>query len=229
MGTRFHAPEGHLSSNIGLLAGTVIRELRIHPYIDSELEGVPWNHKPEYLEFTILSIQTGGYLCQYSGKTETFGWPAWKKQPNFGYLGKNSATSVRYYIQDAPLPLPYESKQTDFSPYSLRCAEIDQAALLVKDKNAFAALAAEPEVSHRAPGVFRELPSKKFFAEGGCPRYQGELNYGSGVNILCEDVQGQLYSYVGLKFCEGGRKIYCPIWQAEHDQQIVPNLGTKDN
>ena len=108
-------------------------------------------------------------------------------------------------------------------------AAVVLAVVLLGWPAAVTALAAEPEVSHRAPGVFRELPSKKFFAEGGCPRYQGELNYGSGVNILCEDVQEQLYSYVGLKFCEGGRKIYCPIWQAEHDQQIVPNLGTKDN
>lgn len=228
MGTIFHTPAGYLNSNIGLLAGTVIRELRMHPYIDSELEGGQWNHRPEYLEFTIQSVWDGGYTCQYSGEESTFSWPTWKEQPRYGFMDDGS-TPVRYYIQNAPLPPPYESKLLNFSPYSLRCAEIDQAALLVKDKNAFAALAAEPEVSHRAPGVFRELPSKKFFAEDGCPRYQGELNYGSGVNILCEAVQEQLHSYVGLKFCEGGRKIYCPIWQAERDQQIVPNLGTKDD
>lgn len=70
LGTRFHAPEGCLTSNIGLLPGTVIQELRLHPYIDSELERGPWNYKPEYLEFTILSIQAGGYLCQYTGETK---------------------------------------------------------------------------------------------------------------------------------------------------------------
>ena len=228
MGTRFHAPEGCLSSNIGLLPGTVIRELRLHPYIDSELEGVPWNHEPEYLEFTILSIQADGYLCQYAGETETFGWPAWKKQPNYGFLGKNSATSVRYYIQDAPFPPPYKSGPCDFSPYSRRCAEIDSAALLVKDPEAFAALAAEPEVSQREPGVFWDRPSKKFLEEGGCPCYQGMLNYGSGANVLCEAASQQLHDYVGIKFCEGGRKIYCPIWQAESKTQNVSKLGTMD-
>ena len=42
---------------------------------------------------------------------------------------------------------------------------------------AFAALAAEPEVSQRDPGVCWDRPSKKFLEEGGCPCYQGMLNY----------------------------------------------------
>ena len=226
LGTRFHAPEGCLTSNIGLLPGTVIRELRLHPYIDSELESVPWNYKPEYLEFTILSIQAGGYLCQYAGETDTFGWPAWKKQPNYGFLGKNSGTPVRYYIQNAPLPLPYKSGPGDFSPYSLRCTEIDSAALLVKNPEAFAALAAEPEVSQRDPGVCWDRPSKKFLEEGGCPCYQGMLNYGRGAHVPCEAASQQLHDYLGVKFCEGGRKIYCPIWQAESKTQNVSKLDT---
>ncbi len=229
MGTRFHAPEGYLTSNIGLLARTVIRELRMNPYIDSELESPQWNYKPEYLEFTILSIQDGGYLCQYSGEKDTFFWEQWKKQPNYGFLGKNSGTSVNYYIQDAPIPPPYESKTVDFSPYSRRCAEINSATLLVKDPAAFAALAAEPEVSQRDPGVCWERPSKKFLVEGGCPCYRGLLNYGSGANVLCEAASQQLHDYVGLKFCEGGRKIYCPIWQAKCAKQNVPKLDTKND
>ena len=226
MGTIFHTPAGYLNSNIGLLAGTVIRELRMHPYIDSELEGGQWNHRPEYLEFTIQSVWDGGYTCQYSGEESTFSWPTWKEQPHYGFMDDGS-TPVRYYIQNAPLPPPYESKLLNFSPYGLRCTEIDQAAPLVKNKNDFAALAAEPEVSPRAPGVFLERPSKKFLAEGGCPCYQGELNYGSGSNILCAAVREQLHSYMAVKFCEGGRKVYCPIWKAECNQLIVPNLGTK--
>lgn len=226
MGTIFHTPAGYLNSNIGLLAGTVIRELRMHPYIDPELEDGQWNHRPEYLEFTIQSVWDGGYTCQYSGGESTFSWSAWKEQPRYGFMDDGS-TPVRYYIQNAPLPPPYERKLDDFSPYSLRCAEIDQAALLVKDKNAFAALAAEQEVSPQEFGVFLERPSKRFLAGGGCPCYQGSLNYGSGANVLCEAVQEQLHGYIETKFCEDGRKIYCPIWQAECNKLIVPNLDTK--
>lgn len=133
-----------------------------------------------------------------------------------------------FHTPAALFPPPYERKLDDFSPYSLRCAEIDQAALLVKDKNAFAALAAEQEVSPQEFGVFLERPSKRFLAEGGCPYYRGSLNYGSGANVLCEAVQEQLYGYIETKFCEGGRKIYCPIWQAECNKLIVPKLGTKE-
>lgn len=127
------------------------------------------------------------------------------------------------------VPPPYESKLADFSPYSRRCAEIDTAALLIKSKDAFAAIAAEPEVSSRDLGVYWERPSKKFLAEGGCPCYQGELNYGSGANVLCDAVQEQLHGYVGLKFCEGGRKVYCPIWKEKSSKLIVPKLGTGED
>lgn len=227
MGTIFHTPAGYLNSNIGLLAGTVIRELRMHPYIDSELEGGQWNHRPEYLEFTIQSVWDGGYTCQYSGEESTFSWPTWKEQPRYGFMDDGS-TPVRYYVQDAPVPPPYESKLVNFSPYGLRCAEIDSAAQLIKDPEAFAALAAEPEVSPRDPGVCLERPSKKFLAEGGCPHCQGTLNFGSGANVLCEAVREQLHGYVELKFCEDGRKIYCPIWRAEHNKFSVSNLDTKE-
>lgn len=227
MGIIFHAPAGYLNSNIGLLAGTVIRELRMHPYIDSELEGGQWNYRPEYLEFMIQSVGDGGYTCQYSREKSTFSWPAWKGQPRYGFMNDGS-TPVRYYVQDAHVIPPYESKLVKFSPYCLRCDEIDRAALLIKDKNTFAALAAEPEVSLWDPGVFLERPSKKFFAEGGCPCYQGELNYGSGSNVLCKAVNEQLHGYLNLKFCVGGRKIYCPIWKAENNQMIVSNLDAKE-
>ena len=228
LGTRFHAPEGCLTSNIGLLAGTVIRELRLHPYVDRELEGCQWNHKPEYLEFTILSIQESSYTCQYSGEKETFFWGQWKKQPNYGFLGKNSGTQVRYYIQDAPIPSPYESKAASLSPFCRRCNEIDSAALLIKDPEAFAALAAEPEASTQDFGTFLERPNKKFLATGGCPYYRGKLNYGNGTNILCDAVRQQLHDYVSIKFCEDGRKIYCPIWRAKNKSQIVSKSDTEE-
>ena len=130
--------------------------------------------------------------------------------------------------QDAPVPPPYESKTVNFSPYSRRCAEIDRAALLVKEPEAFAALAAEPEVSQRDPGVYWERPSKKFSEAGGCPCYQGLLNYGSGANVLCEAASRQFHDYVGVKFCEGGRKIYCPIWRAKNKSQIVSKSDTEE-
>lgn len=37
-GTVYHAPDGYLNSNRGLLPGTVITELRLHPFIDDELD-----------------------------------------------------------------------------------------------------------------------------------------------------------------------------------------------
>lgn len=172
MGTIFHTPAGYLNSNIGLLAGTVIRELRMHPYIDPELEDGQWNHRPEYLEFTIQSVWDGGYTCQYSGGGSTFIWSAWKEQPRYGFMDDGS-TPVRYYIQNAPLPPPYESKLLSFSPYSLRCAEIDQAAPLVKNKNDFAALAAEPEVSPGLPVSFWNGHPKSFLRRAGAPAIRG--------------------------------------------------------
>ena len=110
METRFTAPEGELRSNLGLLAGTVIQELRMHPFLDDELEGVPWNFRPEWLEFTVLSIVSGGYLCQYSGEEDTFGWPSWNTQPNDGFM-KDGSTPVNYYVKEMPLPPPYKSNQ----------------------------------------------------------------------------------------------------------------------
>lgn len=214
MSEMFHAPEGALQTNLGLPAGTVIRELRMHPYIDDELEGGHWNYRPEYLEFTVLSVRSASYRCQYSGEADTFWWSIWRGQPNHGFM-RDGCTPVRYYIKEEPLPPPYEGKPF-FSPYGLRCAEIDDAALLLRNPDAFAAAASEPDISKWDAGVCLERPSKKFLDRGGCPFYLGKLLFGSGSNILCDAVVPQLHGYVGIKFCEEGRKAYCPIWRAKN-------------
>ena len=216
MGTRFTAPEGALRSNLGLLAGTVIRELRIHPFLDKELEGGSWNFRPEWLEFTILSVVSGGYRCRYSGEEEPFAWSSWRSQPNHGYM-EDDSTPVRYYVKEAPLPPPYEGKP-GFSPYELRWMEIDEAALLIRDPDAFAEAAAAPETGKTDPYAFHERPSRKFTERGGCPFYQGLLNWGCGSSVLCEAVRPHLHGHVGIKFCEEGRKAYCPIWRAKGGQ-----------
>lgn len=213
MGTRFTAPEGALRSNLGLLAGTVIRELRMHPFLDKELEGGSWNFRPEWLEFTILSVVSGGYRCRYSGEEETFGWSFWRSQPNHGYM-EDDNTPVEYYVKEAHLPPPYEGKP-GCSPYVLRCMEIDEAALMIRDPDAFAEAAAEPEISTLAAGVCWEPPSKAFLVQGGCPFYHGKRLSGGKSNVLCEAVGPQLHDYVEVKFCEAGRKAYCPIWRAK--------------
>lgn len=224
MGTRFRAPKGALRSNLGLLAGTVIRELRMHPFWDGDLEGVPWNFRPEWLEFTVLSIVTGGYLCRYSGAEDTFAWPSWEKQPNYGYM-KDGCTSVCYYVKEMPLPPPYESKP-GFSPFDLSCMEIDEAALLIRDPDAFAAVAAEPEMAKWDAGTCLEWPSAEFLAGGGCPFYRGRYLKEGRTNVLCDVVGPQLHGYVEIKFCEEGRKAYCPIWRARGVMQDVPKLDT---
>lgn len=224
MGTRFTAPEGALRSNLGLLAGTVVRELRMHPFLDGELEGGSWNFRPEWLEFTVLSILSGGYLCRYSGAEETFNWSFWTKQPRHGYM-TDGCTPVAYYVKEAPLPPPYESKP-GFSPYVLRCMEIDEAALLIRDPDAFAATAAEPEMAKWNADTFLEWPSTEFFDKGGCPFYRGKYRKEGRTNVLCDVVGPQLHGYVGIKFCEEGRKAYCPIWRAKGVMQNVSKLDT---
>ena len=214
MGTRFHAPAGTLRSNLGLLAGTIIRELRMHPFLDDEQKEVHWNFRPEWLEFTVLSIVNGGYLCRYSGAEDTFIWFSWMKQPHYGYM-EDGCTPVCYYVKEASLPPPYESKP-NFSPFALRCMEIDEAALLIQDPDAFTAAAAEPMMSSwDDPGVCWERPSQKFREQGGCSFYQGKYNSQGNSTILCEVVGPQLHSYMGVKFCEADRKVYCPIWRAK--------------
>lgn len=93
MGARFTAPEGKLRSNLGLLAGTVIRELRMHPFLDDGLEETPRNFRPEWLEFTVLSIvdpQLHGYVgikfCEEGRKAYCLIWRAKGVQQNVSSL-----------------------------------------------------------------------------------------------------------------------------------------------
>lgn len=220
----FHAPEGALQNNTGLLTGTVIQELRMRPFIDTGLGKCQWNYRPEYQEFTVLSAQRESYRCRYSGAEDMFWWPVWKEQPRYGFMD-DGCTPVRYYVKEEPLPPPYEGKPS-FSPYGLRCAEIDDAAQLLRRPDAFAAAASEPDISRRDAGVFLERPSRKFLERGGCPFYLGALLSGHISNILYGAVGPQLHGYVEVKFCEEGRKAYCPIWRAKNGRQIVSESDT---
>lgn len=213
MGTRFTAPEGALRSNLGLLAGTLIQELRMHPFLDRAQKEAHWCHQPEWLEFTVLSIVSGGYLCRYAGKETSFRWPFWTKQPNYGFM-EDGCTPVKYYIKDRPQPPPPYRSEPGSSPYVLRCMEIDEAALLIQDPDAFAEAAADPEIV-KMNAAFHERPTRKFAERGGCPFYQGRMNCGSGSGVLCEAVRPCLHGYVEIKFCGDGRKVYCPIWRAK--------------
>lgn len=224
MSVMFQAPEGALENNAGLLAGTVIRELRMHPFTDRELEDGRWNYRPEYREFTVLSVRRDSYRCRYSGAEDLFWWPVWKEQPRHGFMD-DGCTPVRYYVQAEPLPPPYEGEPS-FSPYGLRCAEIDDAAQLLRGPEAFAAAASEPEISRRDAGVCLERPSRSFVERGGCPFYLGKLLSGCGSNILCGAAGPQLHGYVEVKFCEEGRKAYCPIWRAKSGRSIVSESDT---
>lgn len=216
MSEMFHAPAGALRSNLGLLAGTVIQELRMRPYIDRELGNGEWSYHPEYREFTVVSVQREAYRCCCTGESELFWWPAWTEQQKNGFL-EDGCTLVNYYVKTAPPPPPpYPEGKPDFSPYGLRCAEIDEAALLLQDPDAFAETATEPDLSPMASDVSRDKPPKKFYERGGCPFYRGELLGGSRSTVLCDAVRPQLHGYVGLKFCEEGRKAYCPIWRARN-------------
>lgn len=126
----------------------------------------------------------------------------------------DGCTPVMFYIKAEPLPPPYEGEPS-FSLYGLRCMEIDAAALLIRDPDAFAEAASEPELSHRMAGVSLERPSGRFVKQGGCPFYVGKLLSGAGANVLCDAAAPQLHGYVEVKFCGEGRKAYCPIWRAK--------------
>lgn len=110
-------------------------------------------------------------------------------------------------------------------PFSLRCDEIDAAALLIRDPDAFAEAARGDRVLSPAADFRSEehgffmRPNGPFIArftqEGGCPAFKGSLNGGSVSTVLCALTDVQLHIYCEEKFCKKGRKVYCPIWKAK--------------
>lgn len=125
-------------------------------------------------------------------------------------------------LQEALTPPPYEHSPGT-SPYSLRCAEIDAAAMLIRDPSAFAEAAADLNSSAEQKYGFCEKPPKNFFAADGCPFYLSRLNFGSSAVVLCDAVRPHLHGYIQFKFCEGGRKVYCPIWRALNKRDVCEN------
>ena len=121
------------------------------------------------------------------------------------------------------MPEPYiQSPNKHISPYTLRCDEIDAAAMLISDPKAFAEAARgdrvlDPEADiYSDAHAFYEKPDgpfiRHFTEEGGCPAFRGILNAGSTANVLCDLTTVQLHDYCEEKFCSKGRKVYCPIW-----------------
>ena len=127
------------------------------------------------------------------------------------------------------LPPPYPIR-TDrgLSPFCIRCNEIDEAALLIQDAEAFAAVAHSDEVleeiSDPSRGFcFLEEPDgpyiRNFSKEDGCLAFRGVLNAGSTSSVLCALTDVQLHSYCSVKFCEKGRRVYCPIWREKGEKR----------
>lgn len=50
------------------------------------------------------------------------------------------------------------------------------------------------------------------------PICQGKLLSGSESAVLCDTTWSQLHGYVAVKFCDEGRKIYCPTWREKNPQ-----------
>lgn len=124
-------------------------------------------------------------------------------------------------MSDSPKPAPYsrtEQRLHTLSPWCQECDCIDEAAELC-GVNGFVETAASAVQLEEGGIVFLEPPSKRFREHGGCPYYQGLLNSGSPCTVLCSAVPQQLHSYVATKFCEGGRKIYCPIYREKQKEE----------
>lgn len=120
---------------------------------------------------------------------------------------------------DVPAPYPRAKYRIcQLSPWNLECDRIDEAAELC-GVDGFVEAATSAVQLEEGFGVFLEQPSKRFREAGGCPYYKGELNSGCPSTVLCASVPQQLHSYVGVKFCEGGRKIYCPIYREKQKEE----------
>ena len=126
-------------------------------------------------------------------------------------------------MDEKTLPPPYpRMAHSKPSPFTLRCDEIDDAAELIHDPDAFAEAAKGDRVLSEGDTscyCFLEKPDgpyiRHFTEEDGCPAFRGLLNAGSTANVLCALTDVQLHDYCQLKFCEKGRRVYCPIWRAK--------------
>ena len=113
------------------------------------------------------------------------------------------------------LPPPYPIRpDRDMSPFCIRCNEIDEAALLIRDAEAFAEAAHSDKVLEErgAPVCFLEKPDgpylRGFTQEDGCPAFRGEAfrvlskytNKGSrhipAGSVVPESIMGQTNSAV---------------------------------
>lgn len=209
MAKPYKFPAGAIENNRGLPPGTRITEITGRPYLDHEDK--QWYFTPEIRTFKIISIGTESYECRYLNEDDSWWWPFWSKQPNQGFA-PDGCSPVSYY-----LPEPYPcGKSMSICPYTMRCDEIDAAAVLIVDPDAFAkAVAGDQQLSEDAPATYLAKPRKSFTAEGGCPAYGGELNTGNCATVICQLVKPQLHSYIGEKLCKYGRNVYCPIWRAK--------------
>ena len=205
----YEFPAGAIDDNRGLPPGTRITEIIGHPHLDQDDD--QWHYSPEKRTFEILSVGLDASECRYLDGGETWWWSFWSVQPHYGFASDGSSP-IRYY-----LPEPYPcGKSMSVCPYTMRCNEIDAAAVLIVDPDAFAAEAAEAQqLSPDDPAVFLEKPHKAFALDGGCPAYDGLLNAGSCATVICHLAGLQLHSYLGEKFCKAGRNVYCPIWRAK--------------
>lgn len=114
---------------------------------------------------------------------------------------------------------PYPcGKSTHICPFTIRCMKIDDAALITHDPDVFARMAiADEQLSEDMPAVFKDKPGRRFLEAGGCEFFRAHYNGGSRSSLVCALVDVQLHNYVEVKFCEAGRKVYCPIYKARTD------------
>lgn len=118
-------------------------------------------------------------------------------------------------------PYPRKPDMHPGSPWSLRCDEIDEAAELLDAEGFAQVAAARLQVNLDGhPCAFFVSPNKRQLSEGICPLYEGHINTGGADSVmLCKGCGKQLHLYVETKLCEQGRKIYCPIWRAQQQNE----------
>ena len=111
---------------------------------------------------------------------------------------------------------PYPCNSSHICAFTIRCMEIDDASLIASSPQAFAHSAlADEQLSEEMLAVFKDKPTRRFLEEGGCEFFKAHYNGGSRSSVECALSDVQLHNYVEVKFCEKGRKIYCPLYRAK--------------